>query len=57
MSALASNLTMYVDLNQTLAAIANNNSSGNMMTIPKRIPVDSAVWFKTFGKQFMDSEV
>ena len=57
MSALASNLTIYVDLNQTLAAIANNNSSGNMMTIPKRIPVDSAEWFKTFGKQFMDSEV
>lgn len=56
MSNLASNLTnMYVDLNQTLAAVSNA-SSGNTMTIPKRIPIDSAEWFKTFGRQFMDSE-
>ena len=57
MSNLASNLTsMYVDLNQTMAAMSNA-SSGNTMTIPKRIPIDSAEWFKTFGRQFMDSEV
>jgi len=57
MSNLASNLTnMYVDLNQTLAVVANA-SAGNTMTIPKRIPIDSAEWFKTFGRQFMDSEV
>jgi hypothetical protein len=54
----ANNLTMYVDLNQTLTAVMNNASvGGNTMTIPKRIPFDSAEWFKTFGRQFMDSEV
>lgn len=55
----AANLTMYlVDLNQTLQAVAANNATGGVatMVIPKRIPLDSAEWFKTFGRQFMDSE-
>jgi hypothetical protein len=65
----AANLTMYlVDLNQTVAATAATliNATGEgsatadgvaTMVIPKRIPVDSAEWFKTFGRQFMDTEV
>jgi hypothetical protein len=65
----AANLTMYLaDLNQTVAATAATliNASGEgsaiadgvaTMVIPKRIPVDSAEWFKTFGRQFMDTEV
>ncbi len=51
----AANLTMYLaDLNQTVAATAATVAT---MVIPKRIPVDSAEWFKTFGRQFMDTEV
>ncbi len=65
----AANLTMYLaDLNQTVAATAATliNATGKgfasadgvaTMVIPKRIPVDSAEWFKTFGRQFMDTEV
>ncbi len=65
----AANLTMYLaDLNQTVVATAATliNASGEgsatadgvaTMVIPKRIPVDSAEWFKTFGRQFMDTEV
>ncbi len=65
----AANLTMYLaDLNQTVAATAATlmNATGEgsatadgvaTMVIPKRIPVDSAEWFKTFGRQFMDTEV
>jgi hypothetical protein len=54
----AANLTMYmVDNNQTLVAAAMNATGAATMIIPKRIPVDSTEWFKTFGRQFMDTEV
>jgi len=49
-----------MELNQTLqAAVAANATDGGVATmiIPKRIPIDSAEWFKTFGRQFMDTEV